>query len=339
MKPLDLVKDIQSENHYLRRPSISYDSYLSDLCQILDKLEKIIDSTKYRELIEKKLQISLSKFDESQFIQAACELTVMSHFLDKGEVGFEYEKEVTKPKNVDFCVTSNGKNYNIEVKCPAFREYKKEANEIEFNFTSRTPSIKDKDEIVRTITSRLEGQGKILRESKNLDNTMKDFLILTQEKVRDSSINDVNVLVIGCHKEVNMHTWREYLFGYSGFFTEHSYIPHNEFNRVDYVLLTNIYNRHHRYFNSSKIKNHWELSSSFNLLYRNKFSLRNKIIVDQADLTNINSIFPNHNIGFERYLSDKTDLPEGENQVMKELALGIAWYSDKFKKDGIYYFQ
>lgn len=52
----------------------------------------------------------------------------------------------------------------------------------------------------------------------------------------------------------------------------------------------------------------------------------------------MNSIFPNHNIEFEKYLNDVADVPDGEKQEIKKLVLGVAWYADKYRKNGIYYF-
>ncbi len=337
-KIFDLIQSIKSEDHYLRRPSIVYDFYIDELSGILGKLEKILNSKQYMDLVDKKLQIKLHKFNELQFIQSACELTVMSHFLGVCGVSFEYEKVIGKPKNVDFSILRNGRNYNIEVKCPSFNRHEKIDGEIELHCIDRAPSMQFKNEILELVSRKLEICDKKTIEIKNLDNTLKDFLISTQEKVKKSSLEDVNILVVGCDDEANMHMWRGYLLGSNGFFTENSFINHDQFDRVDYVLLTNIYNRHYRYFEGERIINHWSLSASFNLLYPNKFSRRNVAIDGEIDLNHMNSIFPNHNIEFEKYLNDVVDVPDGEKQEIKKLVLGVAWYADKYRKNGIYYF-
>lgn len=339
MNLLDLVKNIETVEHYLRRPCVSYDEYLSELSVLVGKLQEVISETKLRDLINKKLQIELSNFEESQFIQVACELTVMNEFLGRDGFLFEYEKKVTPPKDVDFSISVDSINYNIEVKCPSFKEINNNDGEVKLHFPSRASSLEEKRKLIQPIRCILEENGKSLSEVKSLDNTMKDFLKSTQSKVSKSPLIDVNILVIGCDDEVNMHEWREYLVGYNGFFTSHSFIAHSDFDRVDYVLLTNMYNRHHKYYEQTRIDRHWHLSSCFNLLYPNKFSLRNQNVITSIDLKKMNSLFPNHNIEFEKYLSDETDVPDGESHEMKTSALGIAWFSDKFKKDGIHYFK
>lgn len=339
MNLLDSVKTIEAVEHYLRRPCVSYDEYVSELSVLVGKLQEVISETKLRDLINKKLQIKLSSFEESQFIQVACELTVMNEFLGRDGILFEYEKKVTPPKDVDFSISVDSISYNVEVKCPSFKEINNNDGEVKLYFPSRVSSLEEKRKLIQPIKCILEENGKSLSEVKSLDNTMKDFLKSTQSKVSESPLTNVNILVIGCDDEVNMHEWREYLVGYNGFFTNHSFIAHSEFDRVDYVLLTNMYNRHHKYYEQTRIDRHWHLSSCFNLLYSNKFSLRNQNVIASIDLKKMNSLFPNHNIEFEKYLSDETDVPDGESHEMKTSALGVAWFADKFKKDGIYYFK
>ena len=339
MRLLDLVKNIKTVEHYLRRPCASYDRYIGELSVLVGKLQKVISETKLRDLINNKLQIELANFDEPQFIQVACELTVMNEFLGRDGVIFEYEKKVTPPKDVDLSISVDSTNYNIEVKCPSLKEGNNNNDKVKLHFPNRASSLEEKIKLIQPIKNILEKNGESLSEVKSLDNTMKDFLKSTQSKVSNSPLLDVNILIIGCGDEINMHEWREYLVGYNGFLTEHSFIAHSEFDRVDYILLTNMHNRHYKYYEQTIIDRHWHLSSCFSLLYPNKFSLRNQNVIGSIDLKKMNSLFPNHNIEFEKYLSDETDVPDGGSHEMKTSALGIAWFADKFKKDGIYYFK
>lgn len=332
------IQRIANEDHYLRRICCSYDSYIDGLSDVLDKLRKQISQSKFDELVEKKLQVGLQNFDEPQYVQAACELTVMSEFVGRDDIEFRYENKVTPPKDVDFTLVIDEFNYNVEVKCPVYNSENIHDDKVSLIFTNRTPSPRIRDEILKNIRSKLEKHGKEVGEGKNHDNKLKDFLESTHEKVKSSPLSDVNILVVCCDNALDMQVWRGYLFGYSGFFTKDSFIDHSKFNRVDYVLLTNIYNRHKNFHEDSVISNHWKLSSSFNLLYPNRYSLRNVDVNGPSDLDKMNKIFPNHNRKFEVYLSDKIDLPEGEDYVTKEMYLGITWYTDKFKENGIFYF-
>lgn len=74
------------------------------------------------------------------------------------------------------------------------------------------------------------------------------------------------------------------------------------------------------------------------MLYPNKWSKRFEKVKGEEDLQVLNRIFTNHNHAFENYLKDRDDVPVGESAEMKNLALGVAWFSDKFKRDGIHYF-
>lgn len=335
---LGKITAIRSDQHYLARPSIHYDSYISSLNSIVNALSCKATKAKINDLIEKKLQISSIIFNEPQYIQTACELTVMSGFLENSN--FVYEDKVTPPKDVDFSIAVDGKKYNIEVKCASYPEEKK-TDEIAVAFTNRMPTREMRDKVLEEICDRLSGTEKTIREIKNLDNTMKDFLESTQGKVQNSRSDEINILAVCCNNEIDMQNWRGYLFSEGGFFTEKSIIPHGNFDRVDFVLLTNIYNRHFRYFDDDRVSNHWRLSSSFNLLYPNKYSKLASTITPQqgeALIGELNKILPNHNIEFEKYMKNIEDIPSGEVPEMKSI-LGIAWYSDKFKSVGEFYFQ
>ena len=335
---IEILQNINCLDHYLCHVGYNYDSYIQGLCDVLLKIKEKISRKKFDNLIKSKLQIRADQFNEAGYIQTACELTVMNDFINDERFEFLYENKVTPPKDVDFTLQFEGIKYNIEIKCPSFKEISKSINDISLTFTNRAPTIDSKNEVFNDIKSRLEQHGKKTIEEKNLDNTLKGFLESVQEKVLSSSQKDVNILVVCCDDAESMHIWRGYLFGWQGFFTDNSYIEHSSFDRVDYVLLTNIYHRHHHFFEKNLISKHWSLSSSFNLLYPNKYSKRNKTVDGDIDLKKMNGIFNNHNYDFETYLRDKNDLPKDEAYEIKEMILGIAWYADKFKEKGLYYF-
>ncbi len=335
---LKIIENISCPNHYLTQVGYNYDLYVQGLCDVLSKIETKISRKKFLHLVEGKLQLKARNFNEDGYIQTACELTVMNDFINNEKFKFLYENKVTPPKDVDFTLQSEGINYNIEVKCPSFKEIPKSINDISLTLTNRAPTINSKIKVLDDIKSRLEQHGKKITEEKNLDNTLKSFLESAQEKVSSSSQKDVNILVVCCDNAINMQTWRGYLFGWQGFFTDNSYIEHSSFDRVDYVLLTNIYHYHHHFFKKNLINRHWSISTSFNLLYPNKYSKRNKTVIGDVDLKKMNSIFNNHNYNFEKYLKDKNDLPKDEAYEVKEMILGVAWYTDKFKENGLHYF-
>ena len=330
------VLQINCADHYLRKVSGSYDQYISELSIVIKKLSKEITKRKFDDLLNNKLQLSMTRFNESQYIQTACELTAMHEFISADGMGFFYEKKVTNPKDVDFSLVKEGVVLNVEVKCPSIINEEIKDNEVTTSLMTRVPN---NELILSELSRRLKPSKKLIKNKKMKDNNLKDFLVSAQEKVIGAPEKDINVLIVCCDSALDMQAWREYLFGSSGLFTDNSFVPHEKFSRVDYVLLTNIYNRHYEYYNTPVLCDHWKLSSSFCLLYPNKFSSRNKKIMDcKSDFEFISSIFNNESEDFEEYLQDPSDIPDGESMDMKKI-LGIAWYSDKYRDKGIYQFK
>jgi predicted house-cleaning noncanonical NTP pyrophosphatase (MazG superfamily) len=335
----DAISNIKSADHYLIQEGVACDEYIDGLSVVIEKLRCEISDAKLKKVLRQKLQTDHCDFSEDQFLQSVCELTVMSDYMNSSDCHFVYEPQISPPKDVDFSVTVNRVRYNVEVKCPSYKEVARKDGEVVVTFANRAPTIDQKKEIYNEIAQRLGDHAISIVEDKNLDNTLKDFLYSAQEKVLKASLRDVNLLVVCCKDEVDMQLWRGYLFGFNGYFTETSFIPRRNFNRVDYVLLTNIQNRHYRYFSGSRIDDRWRLACSFNLLYPNKFSVRNMAMYSgEKDLEAINKVFPNHNIDFESYLKDKGDVPTNESQEAKKLNLGVAFYTDKLKQQGRIFF-
>lgn len=335
----DAVSKIKCADHYLLKGGADCDEYIDGLSLLIENLQCKISSAQLKKILNKKLQIDLNVFNESQFLQSVCELAVMNDYVTRSDCHFVYEPQISPPKDVDFSVVINRFRYNVEVKCPSYKDVIKRDNEVVVTFANRAPTIDQKNAIYRDVAQRLGSHAISVVENKNLDNTMKDFLHSTQEKVVKASLQDINLLVVCCRDELDMQLWRGYLFGYNGYFTNDSFIPRHKFNRVDYVLLTNMQNRHYRYFNGSHVKGRWRLADSFNLLYPNKFSTRNAVVYSgEKDLEEINKIFPNYNIEFESYLKDKKDVPPNESQEAKSSTLGVAFYAEKLKRLGLIYF-
>jgi len=96
--------NIRSAEHYLRRNSANLDRYFQGLLSVLTALGSHVENKDIAHLIDKKLQVGIPSFDEDQYIQAASELTVMSHFLQCDDVEFIYENKISPPKDVDFTI-------------------------------------------------------------------------------------------------------------------------------------------------------------------------------------------------------------------------------------------
>ncbi|ELA8177640.1 hypothetical protein RGL50_005213 [Vibrio alginolyticus] len=333
--------EISSSEHYLTKTCASYDSYVDELDDVINRLTPILSIGEVRKLIDKKLQLKTQRFNEPQYIQTACELAAMNDFLIREDIKLTYEKKVTPPKDVDFSLNHMGVTFNIEVKCPSFEnKLDSEDGSVIISSLDRAPTKVESDEIVGDIQSRLKCSGVDSKIQKSMENNLRTFLASAQEKLIGADSKDINILIVCCDSALDMQAWRRYLFGFSGLFTENSFAHHSEFDRVDYVLLTNLYNRHHKFYEQTTIRDHWKLSSAFNLLYPNKFSNRNKLVVNgKDDFKRVSRVFTNYSEEFEEYLRDKLDTPnENESYEAKEF-LGVTWFSDKYRDKGIYHFR
>lgn len=85
---LKKINAINDNAHYFTKPSIHYDSYMHSLNKILNSLQEKIGERKINRLIRDKLQVRAGAFDENQYIQAACELTVIGEFISLPEARF-----------------------------------------------------------------------------------------------------------------------------------------------------------------------------------------------------------------------------------------------------------
>ncbi|WP_287879396.1 hypothetical protein [Aquitalea sp.] len=94
------------------------DHYSARLCKLLSELrsrEFAVDR------VCKRMNKALSKGDIGSYINDACELAVVSHFLDRFPENFRYQVPVEAgnqgtPKNFDFSFSAEGFEFNVEVK-------------------------------------------------------------------------------------------------------------------------------------------------------------------------------------------------------------------------------
>jgi hypothetical protein len=331
------LSNIKSDNHYLKKTCPIYDEYIAGLYSALKNLCQVIGEKSIIDFINKKLQFDISNFNEAQYIQSACELSIMSYFSSNSDLKFEYEKKITPPKDVDFSICKNGINYNVEIKCASYKDKKQtDENQVLITFTNRIPN---KDSMLECVKQRLSPHGKEVIEEKNRDNNLKDFLLNAQSKFNNASNNDVNILIVCCDDQADMYIWKEYLFNYGGFFTEESPVKHEEFEKVDYVLITNLFHRHDKYYTDVTLSNLWSLSHSFCLLYPNRYSLRNRNFIGYGieDVRQLSTIFPNFSEEFVNYMDDDNDLPEGESIETKKSVAGILFFIDKYHKNKCYF--
>lgn len=329
---LELVYYISPADHYFRKSNGWHYSYLR---QAYATIMNVVKFCKQKERFVSKLQLGRKEFDESQFLQDICEITIASHFAKLLPEIFEYEKKVSPPTDVDFafCISltkNDGKentphfrfncNYHFEVKCPKITSEVDLEDVIKIHPASRFPSRKTKDLIIKELAQKLSGYKDAI-EAPRQDNKLKDFLLSAQSKFNQSDDCDVNVLMVCCDNEIDMQDWRNYIVDFGGFFTETSIIPGEDFEKIDVILLSNVLNRHRiRQNKMTELINPWDFNKSFNLAYINPMK------ANKWQIFGLRTLFIDVTPEFEDFFKNAKP-PENESSALKSI-LSVAWFSD-----------
>ena len=256
-------------------------------------------SKKQQHAIESDLQLIGSEFDEPKYLQAACETAITSTLCRMFPDTFVYERKINPPKDVDCSFEKDGFQFNFEIKCP---DYSKQHNIDQMHAFKigafgrmhdyQAFAEKLRHEIFNPEKNSKADPNKPLVFQQHMDNKLKDYLLSAQGKFSDNcSEHELNVLVVCCSDHMGMQEWFHYMFGSQGLLTDGSYYPPESYDKVDSVILTNIYHRHDNYMQKNKLSDHWDWTKSFNLIFENP--LRNKAKRDA--LRKLASLVPNHN--------------------------------------------
>ena len=289
-------------------------------------------TNKQKKNLLKDFQITGSVFNEAKYLQAACETSIASYVAKIYGHNFSYEPKINPPKDVDCSFKSNGNTYNIEVKCPDYSKKNRIDNSDSFKIGAFGRPI-DFDEVFLKLNEAFELTknmtpefNKSLIKQHHMDNNLKDYLLSAHSKFNDlTSSSELNVLAICCADVNDMQKWFFYMYGYQGLFTSETFHSYKEYRNVDVVVLTNLYHRHYNYSTKDKIKDHWDFSKSFNLIFSNPLRLKDKkeIIYEFIDL------IPNHSKRLMNY-KVKNGLDE----------MRISHYvNEELLEKSLYYFQ
>jgi hypothetical protein len=281
------IKSIQNKNHYLCKANSLHSRYLEECIDVLDILNRSLKPKKMRTLLVSKLQFHMEKFNEPQYIQEACELSVSSYFAKKFPETFVYEDNVNPANNsdVDCSFKDSEFKFCIEVKCAEFANSPKNTqigNRFKIGSAGRLQNFfSDVGKLTSLMNTGLQESDEQLvnfEVEKNKDNNLKDFLVSANNKFDpNSSKQIINVLVVSCGNQSDMQKWFNYLFSHEGLFTETPYYKnYDEYSNVDIVVLTNLYHKHHNFFEKRHLRNHWSLEDSFNLMYYNPLAKQSK---------------------------------------------------------------
>lgn len=323
------IEVTNEENKYLFGKENS--SYYNGLLDALSTLDSALTNKQKRSLYDA-LQFSGKKFDEARYLQAAGETVIASFLASHFPETFVYEPKLNPPKDVDCGFSENGKSYNIEVKCPDFSI----ANDIEAANAFKIGSfgrLVDYDEVVGKMQEAFDPKtnpavdpNKPLIKQQHMDNKLKDYLLSAHSKFKDKTGPDeLNVLAVCGSHWMDIQKWFFYMYGLQGLFTNESFYPFEEYKNVDVVLLTNLYHRHHEYWNKDKIENHWDFTKSFNLIFSNPLRRQDKAEIIWSFVDSI----PNHSRQLMNFkVTNGLDEMRIPHYVVEEL---IA--------KGLYYFQ
>ncbi len=260
--------------HYLKHAQLSGHPYLSDFETVLAAYKSHFPDEVADWLTEKML-LNPNPFQEKQFIQYACEATIVKYFSDLFPASIEIEKKVNpnNNKDVDVVFSDNGFTFHIEVKCSDYKskELIDSSNNIKIQTVGR---LTDLDKTIAALQPALDQVAEKLgldgtTMSKNMDNNLKDFLISAHEKFNpDASDKELNILSVSVDDAEDMQLWYYYMFKDQGLFTPVSYHPQSEYDNVDLVMINNLYFKHNKYF-QKKLANSWDFGNSCVLIFPN----------------------------------------------------------------------
>lgn len=305
--------------------------YREGLQIALNKVSPYLNQQQVAALIGEKLMLENEGAQQERYIQAASELTVCAWFAFRAPKTFIYEPKLKPPKDVDCAFKIEDMQFNIEVKCANYESQR----EIYSNSDLRMSAFGRLDQFFETVDEfkSLLGAGSEpsrLEHTKHMDLKLKDYLLSAQSKFAEHvNLNHLNVLVVCVDDQMDMNQWVGYLYGPRGLFTTESFEPPENYNKVDLVVLTNLYHRHYQPLQKNKISQHWNMGEAFNVLIRNPISSKPDRVFDY----------------FSHYLPNETNalidhVAEGDSPDFMKMALAIPDYvGHKQLAKGIYRFQ
>lgn len=267
---------ISDPKHYLNIAKAELVKYYEDFQSALNFLQPFLKNKELASLLKDKLQFNNEPFKEKPFIQMACELTVTSSLAKLFPADFVYEKRVTPPKNVDCFFKMTNFGFNVEVKCPSFdaQEEIDDKPGLKIVTVGRLPNhhqeLADLTAILKEGMKNVGRENEEIHVQKSMDNNLKDFLVSAGAKFPNThATSDLNLLVVCCSDASNIQEFFNSLFGHNGLFNGDSFHDRSSFSNVDVILFTNLYHKHHKFYQKQHLKNNWDLNEAFNLFQVN----------------------------------------------------------------------
>jgi len=326
------------EAHYLVKAKKSGLPYYEEFLQAAKFMHQALTRDEFENWVQEKMLIKTKAFDEKTFIQYAVETSAVRYFGEKFPTNFQVEACInqTNNKNVDCRFEDEGYSFNIEVKCSDFKSKEKidARTGIKFGTIGRIPERQETiDKLVHLFQSTPlhTEELKEHHEMKNMDNNLKDFLILANEKFHPSSPdNELNILVVGCGDAYDIQNWFYYLWAERGLFTKESFTDKSYYENVDMVILSNLYFKHNRFY-EKQLSESWTMSNSFNLVFPNPLRKSDK----RKAFFHFLNIFDHYSFQLEKY-----EVP-GDSPAYVKNTQRISYFIKEYleKEKAIYLFE
>ena len=290
-----LAKTLDSKNYLLDAKTNSH-QYLNGFLDVyniyLNNFSKELNSW-----LTNKMMLNSNSFNEKQFIQFACEASIVKFFAEKFPSNLFIEKQINPENKMDVDLVFTEKNYtfNIEIKCSDFiaKENTDSQNTLKIQpigrFEDFPEQLKALQDLLKPVAERMNLDG--IQSGKVMDNNLKDFLLSANKKFNpEASSSELNILSVSCDDAEDMQLWYYYMYKDQGLFKDDSFWKHSDYENVDLVLLNNLYFKHNKY-STKKLNNSWSFENSFNLIFINPFAKQKKEKAIQEFL----KICPNYN--------------------------------------------
>ena len=176
----------------------------------------------------------------------------MRYFASEFKETFFYEPKlnVSSNQNVECQIGISGINFNIEVKAASYDEKERidSKNAFKIKSTGRYQNYHEISNFFKSILIKKDeetGEENRACDDRRMDNNLKDFLVLAQSKFPHFNNRSMcNILIVGCDDSDDVQDWYNYLMEHGGFFTKESYVPSENYNKTDILVLTNLYYKH-----------------------------------------------------------------------------------------------
>jgi len=314
----ELINQISDNSHYIKK---SFSLNITYHLQCINRLKILTQHLTKTEVISflKKLHF-FDKFNEKQFIQYASELTVISHFLEYYPNDFLYEPRLNSihDKNPECQIKIDNFKFNIEVKCPEYtnQEAVLSKDGIKIGIYGRHPEkdkiLNEMSGIVKEGSLKAEGKEVEVHNQKHLGLNILSYLKEAHMKFPENPINnEINVLFIGSNEK--MDEICGLFYGHEGLFTNQSFTDPNEYNKIDIIVLSNLYYSHKNYCEKEYLRP-FELNKLYNVYYVNPKRQLDK----KEGIVKFHTLYHNYNaelIEFAKQYNEPD--PTGANEMNK----------------------